>query len=52
LITTSLTFLHALRDQIVLGTIEIDWVWITLLSITLLFYLVIRILRKTTRILS
>jgi protein-S-isoprenylcysteine O-methyltransferase Ste14 len=52
LITTSLTFLHALRDQIVLGTIEIDWVWITLLSITLLFYLVIRILRKATRILS
>lgn len=52
LITISLSFLHALRDQILLGKIEIDVVWIVILSITLVFYLTIRVLRKTTRILS
>lgn len=52
LITASITFLDVLGDSIIAGTVDIHRAWIVALLLTFVFYIVIRFLRKATRILS
>jgi len=51
-IISAFTLLEFVGDWVVEGRFIVDWMWLSIFSVSLVIFLIIRILRKKTRILS